>query len=200
MSVPETDVIDALAGIAPGSPLLALRAQRPQARENAQRSYRALFHPGDPDEASLAERHAVAMFVAGLHRQPDIATFYAAGLEGHADLRPHLETEVARGATHGPYGRFPAGPLSREDSVGPAYRVDEAARPALGPRLSAALEHAHLLVFHPRDAHAPALQALLDAGWSNTGIVTLSQLIAFLSFQIRVIAGLRSLAAAPAIA
>jgi uncharacterized protein YciW len=34
---------------------------------------------------------------------------------------------------------------------------------------------------------------LLDAGWSNAGIVTLSQLVAFLAFQIRAAAGLRTL-------
>jgi uncharacterized protein YciW len=58
------------------------------------------------------------------------------------------------------------------------------------------LEHAHLLVFHPRDANPAALQAMLDAGWSSTGIVILSQLVAFLAFQIRVAAGLRTLAGA----
>jgi uncharacterized protein YciW len=51
-----------------------------------------------------------------------------------------------------------------------------------------------MLVFHPRDADAAALQALLDAGWSTDGIVTLSQLVAFLAFQIRAVAGLRALA------
>ena len=55
----------------------------------------------------------------------------------------------------------------------------------------------HLLVFHPRDAAPAALQAMLDAGWSTTAIVTLSQIVAFLSFQIRVVAGLRTLAARP---
>ena len=34
-------------------------------------------------------------------------------------------------------------------------------------------------------------QALIDAGWSTTGIVTLSQLVAFLAFQIRAVTGLR---------
>ena len=63
-----------------------------------------------------------------------------------------------------------------------------------GARLSAALMHAHLLVFHPRDAGAQDLQALLDAGWSPTDIVTLSQLVAFLAFQVRVVAGLQVLA------
>jgi len=37
---------------------------------------------------------------------------------------------------------------------------------------------------------------LLDAGWSTTGIVTLSQIVAFLAFQIRVATGLRVLAGA----
>jgi len=53
------------------------------------------------------------------------------------------------------------------------------------------------LVFRPRDASPAALQALLDAGWAANDIVTLSQLVAFLSFQIRAVAGLRALAAAP---
>ena len=68
------------------------------------------------------------------------------------------------------------------------------ARRVLGPRLVAAFEHVHLLVLHPRDADPAALQALLDAGWSATDIVTLSQIAAFLSFQIRVVVGLRTLA------
>jgi uncharacterized protein YciW len=58
------------------------------------------------------------------------------------------------------------------------------------------VDHMHLLVFHPRDAAPASLQALLDAGWSTTDIVTLSQIAAFLSFQIRMIAGLRALAGA----
>ena len=66
----------------------------------------------------------------------------------------------------------------------------------LGERLAAALDHAHMLVFHPRDADPAALQRLLDAGLSTTAIVTLSQLVAFLSFQIRVVAGLAVLDAA----
>jgi CMD domain protein len=107
-----------------------------------------------------------------------------------------VKAEIARGMTKGPYGAYPAGPLSVEDVEGMRFAVSDTHRPVLGKTLSAALEHAHLLVFHPRDANPAALQALLDAGWSTTGIVTLSQLVAFLSFQIRVVTGLRALAAA----
>ncbi|MFT4004057.1 MAG: CMD domain protein, partial [Rhizobium sp.] len=74
------------------------------------------------------------------------------------------------------------------------YEVTSENRDALGPKLAAALEHSHLLVFRPREASAAALQKLLDAGWTATGIVTLSQIVAFLAFQIRVVAGLKALA------
>jgi CMD domain protein len=87
--------------------------------------------------------------------------------------------------------------LSREDQDGPVYAVAEESRTVLGHRLAAAFEHAHLLVFRPRDATAGALHRLLDAGWSTTDIVTLSQLVSFLAFQIRAVAGFRTLAAAP---
>jgi len=100
---------------------------------------------------------------------------------------------VERGKTEGPYGAFPAGSLSVEDRAGLIYRVAPDARSVLGPKLAAGLEQAHLLVFRPRDANAAAMQALLDAGWSSTAIVTLSQLVAFLSFQIRTVAGLKTL-------
>lgn len=195
------DIIDTLAGIAPGSALDTIRARRLQARENAQKSYLSLFEPIDASDFSLTERAAVAAFVTGLHGESPIATFYREKLAATADGRSLLEAidvEIARGKTSGPYGSFPAGPLSVENMAGLIYRVSAASKPALGARLAAALEHAHLLVFRPRDAASADMKALLAAGWSNTGIVTFSQLVAFLSFQVRVVSGLRTLAAANA--
>ncbi len=190
------DVIDLLAGIAPGSALDTVRALRVQARDNAQNSYLSLFAPEEPGDVSLRERFAVAAFVAALHGDTPAAPFYAGRLEA-ADAAA-IAAEVAAGATSGPYGAYPAGPLSVENTPGLVFRVSAAGRAALGGKLAAALEHAHMLVFHPRDSSDAALQALLDAGWTTTGIVTLSQLVAFLAFQIRVVAGLRVLAAVPA--
>jgi CMD domain protein len=201
MSTIISDVIDHLAGIWPGSSLDALRDQRPQARENAQKSYLALFEPEVPGNVTVLERYAVATFVAGLHRQPHVTAFYAASLQknGHPGVTDVINAEIARGSAEGPYGRYPQRSLTAEDKDGPVYRVSADNRESLGSRLAAALEHAHLLVFHPRDASPAALQKLLDAGWSTTDTVTLSQLVAFLSFQIRVVAGLRALAGASAI-
>jgi len=193
------DVIDRLSGIEAGSALAQLRLQRPDARENAQKSFVALFWPADSSDVSVVERFAVAAFVAGLHREAIVTDFYATELAGQGEgavLVKAITAEAQRGATEGPYGQFPNGPLSREDRQGPAYAVVDEVRPVLGSRLSAALVHAHRLVFHPRDAGAGALQALLDAGWSATGVVTLSQLVTFLTFQLRMVAGLRVLKAA----
>jgi len=193
----DADVIDALVGIAPGSPLDAIRARRPEARTHAQATYRALFAPEVPGDVTAQERFAVGSFVTGLHGGAAMAAFYAAGLAASgasAALREAVDAAIAEARAHGPYGSYPAGPLSRENTAGPVYRAGAETRRVLGPRLAAAFEHMHLLVFHPRDATPVALQALLDAGWSTTDIVTLSQIAAFLSFQIRVVAGLSILA------
>jgi CMD domain protein len=191
------DVIDTLADIVPGSPLDVARNRRTVARQQAQASYLSLFKPRSLDGVSAQERHAVATFVAGLHGQAQAEAFYGAGLAeagGSAALKAAIALAVAAGKTQGPYGAYPKGLLSVEDKSGPTYRVAADLKAALGPRLVAAFEHTHMLVFHPRDAAAPSLQALLDAGWSTTDVVTLSQLVAFLSFQIRVVSGLRVLA------
>jgi len=195
----EADIIDTLAGIAPGSRLDSVRrTRRAVAREHAQKSYDSLFTPAEFGEFGPLERFAVAVFVAGLHGQDAIKGSYAGKLRGSAATDATLaalDAEIAAAKGSGPYGAFPKGPLSKEDTSGPVHRVAKEHLEALGPRLAAAVEHVHMLVFHPRDADARSLQSLLDAGWTTTEVVTLSQLVAFLSFQIRVVAGLKVLAA-----
>ena len=191
------DVIDALVGISPGSALDAVRSRRPEARAQAQASYRALFAPESAGGVAIEERFALGAFVAGLHGVEDIRKHYAAGLtagSASSALRAAVDTAILEAQGQGPYGSYPPGPLSREDAAGPLYRASAGVRGTLGARLAAAFEHMHLLVFHPRDAEPAALQSLLDAGWSTTDIVTLSQIAAFLAFQIRVVSGLRVLA------
>ena len=185
-----TDVIDRLVGIAPGDPLDGLRAQRPSARANAQASFDALFRTDEVEEVSQTERLALAYWTVALSKSPT-ASFYRDLLaaEDGAALAA-LDAALPAALTSGPYGDYPAGPLTVENVAGLIWQPDAALAATVGPRLAAALAHAHLLVYRPRDSSADALQALLDAGWSTTGIVTLSQLVAFLSFQLRVVAGL----------
>lgn len=64
-------------------------------------------------------------------------------------------------------------------------------------RLTPALAFARLLTFSPVEATPSALQALTRAGWTPRGIVTLAQLIAFVSFQSRLLNGLRLLNGKP---
>jgi CMD domain protein len=184
MSENDADVIDRLVGIEKGSRLDTVRAARPEGRANAQKSFEALFEPDFPASVTSEERYAIAAFVAGLHREAKVLGFYMDGLarSAGASVVEAIRDEIARGAAEGPYGGYPPGPLTVEDRAGPAHLVSGANRMTLGARLSAALEHAHLLVFHPRDANPAALRSLLDAGWRTTDLVTLSQLVAFLSF------------------
>lgn len=198
-----SDVIDRLAGIAPGHPLATIRDARAQARIHSQQSYLALFEPALPiaGDFTLADRFAVAAFVMQLQGQAEASRHYVEGLARQGApglLIDAIAVEAAAASGTGPYGRFPEGPLSAEDAPGRSWQVDGSGTARLGARLAAALAHAHLLLFHPRDAGAQHLQALLDAGWSPTDIVTLSQLVGFLAFQVRVVAGLQVLARTPA--
>ena len=199
MTSPDMDVIDALAGIVPGSALDAARARRPAARAHAQASYRTLLLPADPGTFSIAERFAVAAYVAGLHRAAATVEHYAAGLTQHggAALAATVAQAVAETLSSGPTGHYPPGPLSIEDTPGPVFALSAPVAAALGPKLAAAFAHAHYLVFHPRDAAPDRFPPLTAAGWTEDGIVTLSQLVSFLAFQIRVVAGFAVLAATP---
>jgi CMD domain protein len=196
-----SDVIDTLAGIEAGSPLDAIRDQRLQARQHAQASYESLFKPLSEADATRLERLAIACFVAGLHGRPETEAFYGSALAAAgapSTWKEAIAAAVAAAKGEGPYGHYPKGPLSAEDEPGPLFKLDAAPAAVLGPRLAAAFEHTHMLVFHPRDSAPAYLQVLIDAGWSTTGIVVISQLVAFLSYQIRVVAGLRVLQARPA--
>ena len=199
MSQPNADIIDLLAGIEPGSALATVRGRRAQARENAQRSFEALLEPEEPGTFPLSERYAVAAFVARLHGF-DAATQFYADLLG--DEAPELvdavdaaavDTAATSGAVSGPYGTYREPGLAAESTPGPLWTADSA---AFGQHLAAAVTHAHLLVLHPRDARVDAVRALVQAGWSADDIVSLSQLVAFLTFQLRAAWGLRVLAAA----
>src|SRR5690242_16039811 len=138
MSAALRDVMDALAGIKPGSALDAVRNRRPQAREQAEASFRALFEPEDFGGVSATERFAVAVFVTGLHGNAESAAFYAERLAdtgASPELPAAIEDAIAVTAGRGPYGRYPAGPLSREDAPGPCYRMGPETRRVLGARL-----------------------------------------------------------------
>ena len=59
-----------------------------------------------------------------------------------------------------------------------------------GPRDDAILRHAALLATSPGKATRADIEALTAAGLSATEVVTLSQIVAFVAYQVRVAAGL----------
>jgi hypothetical protein len=121
MNEMEPDVIDLLSGIEKGSPLDGLRAQRQAARENAQKSYQALFAPTSLGSVSAKERHAVAAYVAGLHRDAGTLAFYMDGLGAQNASRSVVEAimaEIAHGAGEGPFGRYREAPSQKRTRPG----------------------------------------------------------------------------------
>ncbi|WP_298925866.1 CMD domain protein [uncultured Ramlibacter sp.] len=78
---PDTDTIDTLAGIGPGSALARLRAQRPQVREFLQGSDDALLRPTDWADLPAVEREAVALRVAVLNHSEKLAARHRAALQ-----------------------------------------------------------------------------------------------------------------------
>ncbi|SDQ46758.1 CMD domain protein [Microbacterium sp. cf332] len=198
MTTGSADIIDLLAGIRADDVLSRVRDTRAQARENAQRSFEALLEPADAGTVPLAERYAVAAFVAELHGFAQAVDFYRDLLDDEAaSLTPAVAAAAESAWAEGPYGRYREPALRSEGRDGPRWSPEPATAAALGERLTAALAHAHLLVFRPREARPEHLSALVAAGWSADGIVTLSQLIAFLAFQLRSAWALRVIAAHP---
>ncbi len=61
-------------------------------------------------------------------------------------------------------------------------------------RSKAIIRHTDLVTLNPKEATADDISALRDAGLCDADIVRLSELIAFVSYQIRVVAGLRLMA------
>ena len=187
-----TDIITVLSGIDPDGALASTRTQRQQALDNAQRSFESLLEPINPGTFSFGERYAVATYVTGLHRDQTAFDFYAELLldDAPGSLRDAVAVAVNEGLSVGPAGTYRETGLVGESQPVPSLRHDQA---ALGGRLAAAFDVAHLMVFHPRDSRPEVLGHLSGAGWSADDVVSLTQLVSFLAFQLRVVHGLRVL-------
>lgn len=74
------------------------------------------------------------------------------------------------------------------DAADPARAAEDAWRASV-------LRHADLLTLRPRDATEADIAALDAAGVATADIVRLSQLVAFVNYEARLVAGLRLLAA-----
>lgn len=159
------DVINRLAGLTADAPLARLRAERPDVVRYAQGSDRALLEPDDPAGVSRKEREMIAYRAAALTPSPALVAWH----------RDRLHALGTSDATLDAITQF-------SDASG------------LSAREAAILRHTDLLAREPGAATPAHIAALKAAGLSPRDIVTISQLIALVSFQARTLVGLRLLA------
>jgi uncharacterized protein YciW len=114
-------------------------------------------------DLSLTDRLLVALYACTLSKAPALATHYAERLAS-IDADRAVIDQIAQGLID----------------------VQE-------PRLRAMLTFTRTLIEAPIDGDKTALELLPAAGIPTPAVVALAQLIAFLSYQIRLTAGLRAL-------
>ncbi len=163
-SITAHDTIDHIAGLAPGSAAHAVRHQRDKVATATQRCEGALFGPGLPGGLSQAERLAVAHDIARVSGLPALAAHYRAALQ-----------------------TLHAAPAVQALVETPDAAIADA-------RLQAIVHFARTLATHPAESDRSALQALPAAGLSVPDTVLLAQLTGFVTYQLRVVAGLAVLA------
>ena len=146
----------------------------------------------------------------------DRAAGLAPGDPLHAARRFRAKVAQATQASHDALLQQPVDGLSTEDRVRVAahvctiagaptlvrhYEALLAAAPGRdappSPALPAMLEFAAALTTDPRQGDRAAIEALRRAGLGDAAIVALAQLVAFLSYQLRVVAGLQAMCAKP---
>jgi CMD domain protein len=158
------DLIDDMLGIAPGSPLAALRRRRPEALRHSQGAYEELLRPADPGGVSYEERAALALRVALREGEAALAARYCA-LLGHLGAQAEIE--------------------AAEDLSG--------AGATTGERLAALLRHADLVALRPGECGQADIDRLAALGLSPRDVVAVTQLVAFVPYQVRLLAGLRAM-------
>jgi uncharacterized protein YciW len=169
LSPPSTsipDVIDQAVPLAPEHPLHALRRERPKIVAATQGSYEGMFSP-EVDGISVAERLAVALHACRAAKADSLAAHY----------RERLLAEGGSSAL-----------VQAADSADASSLADARMRTVLG--------FSAKLMKRPIEGDRAAIDELVRVGLSTPAIVALGQLIAFLSYQVRVTAGLQAMAAA----
>jgi uncharacterized protein YciW len=159
----QTDTIDRLVGLSATLNTYSVRHQRDKVVAATQKSEEGLFDPTLPG-LTLAERLLVALLACTLTPSVTCA----------AEYRNRL---LALGTDHA---------LIDTVSTGAFNQLTDA-------RLRSILTFTHTLITDPVKADKAALQALPKAGLSTPEVVTLAQLIAFVSYQVRVVAGLKAM-------
>ena len=162
------DVINAILGADEGGRIADLRNQKPELSEQLQDYYLAVFDPVPASAAAfpLGDRLLTALRVAAHTRSRAVIGWYADRA---------VDAGVADEAIR--HAQDVATPWTDQTPLG------------------AAIRHADRVTTNPSSVRPEHLQALKDAGFTPAGILSLAQTIAFVSYQLRLIAGLHALGA-----
>ena len=155
------DVVLRQVGIRSNSPTHEALLARADIIALTRATHDAALRPHDPGGLSHAERAALATRIARLNHDEGLAAHYA-GMMRHAGA--DAETEKM------------ADPLFKGETAS---------------RIAAVIAYADLVAVSPRDTKGDDIASLKAAGIEDADIVRLSELNAFLAYQIRLIAGLR---------
>ncbi len=159
----DQDVIARIVGIAPGSALAEVVEGRADIMALTQNTHDGALTPKEPGGLSHAERAALAWRIAKI--------------SDHKAFEDHFEALLEQ-----------------------AGAPDSAARLAdiwfdggSDIRSKALIRHVDLVAHAPKDATRRDIELLQEAGLSDMDIVRLTELVAFVSYQIRVAFGLQLL-------
>lgn len=165
-----SDMIDSAAGLDPCGATRQLRQQRSKVVVASRGSLEALFAPA-LDGLTLSERFLVALYACHLSSAAELAQRYQE--RNHVDgIGDELMKLIER-----------------------AERDDAALAAVSTARELALLRYTRQLIDRPVAGERAAMEALSDAGLSTRGIVALAQLLGFVSYQARLVAGLKALEA-----
>ncbi len=164
-TVQTADVIDTILGVEPGSAVAALRSQKPEYIANDQNYYLSIFEPDAESAAAFPalDRALIAVRVASHTGSTSVVCWYA-------DLASSL------GATQ-----------TQIDAV-----KDVSSTFADTSAFGAAVRRADRVTLEPDTTEPQHIEQLKAAGLSPAAILSLSQTIAFVNYQLRLIAGLRA--------
>ncbi len=151
------------AGVEAGSRFAAIVEGRADIMALTQATQDAVLNPRLTGGLSPALRAALACRMARLSQAPELAA--------------HYETLI-----------LPAG-----EEAASARLADPACTDNGNPREAAIVRHVDLVTQAPKSATRDHIDALRNAGVAEDDIVRLAELIAFINYQIRVVAGLRLL-------
>ena len=160
-----SDTLDRLLGLSPQSQTYVTRREREKVVAATQGSEDGLFDPALPG-LSEVDRLYVALYACLLTPSPELAAEYESRLT-KLDANSQTINCIQK---------------SKIQHIG-------------NDRLEAMLNFTHTLITKPINADKMALSALPKAGLSTPEVVTLAQLISFVSYQVRLAAGLRAIQA-----